>query len=131
MFRNLYFQSRTFRNFNFSDCLGTIDPMPERALTRMIRLAYEESPDLIDTLRLTLRAEIAERYLRQVRLPLTQRDFLLEYGSRAQGRNNSSVAVIGSDWLLSSNEMQPMLGTQARAAWRTEAYFDSTLSTAS
>ena len=80
MFRNLYFQSPPFRNFNFTDCLERIEPVSERSLLRDIRVAYgsgDVDPCFVDTVELSLRLETARRFLDHVSLPLEPRDFLL------------------------------------------------------
>ncbi len=79
--RNLYFQSRRFRDFNFTDCLDRIDTVSERGLNWDIRKAYDscEPPDpcFVDTVTLSLRMETAAKFLEHVHVSLEPRDFLL------------------------------------------------------
>ena len=44
------------------------------------------------------------------------------FTSRLRPCGSATVAVIGSDWLLSSNKILPMLGTHQPPAHRAEAY---------
>ncbi len=81
MFRNLYFQSARFRDYNWTDCLHRVVPVSADHLLEDIRQAYDqgEAPDpcFVDTIRLTLRLETAARYLERVEAPLELRDFAL------------------------------------------------------
>ena len=79
--RNLYFHSRRFRDFNFTDCLGKVEPFSHAALLRDIRQGYDatECPDpcFVETIRLTLRMESASRYFEGDETPLEAREFLI------------------------------------------------------
>lgn len=78
---NLYFQSRRFRDFNFTDCLERVESVPRASLLRAIRKGYNDSeppdPCFQDTITLTLRAETADAYRKRFRAPINARDFLL------------------------------------------------------
>lgn len=79
--RNLYFQSRRFRDFNFTDCLERVESVSHHSLVRSIQRAYDDSeppdPCFDDTLVLSLRAETADAYRKRFRAPIENRDFLL------------------------------------------------------
>ena len=80
MFRNLFFQSRLFRDFNFTDCLGRVESVSNRSLSHQIRAAYNAGPPdpcFVDTIALSLRMETSARFLKSVDLPLEPRDYLL------------------------------------------------------
>ena len=80
MFRNLFFQSRRFRDFNFTDCLGRVESVSNRSLSHQIRAAYNAGPPdpcFVDTIALSLRLETSARFLKSVDLPLEPRDYLL------------------------------------------------------
>jgi len=80
MFRNLFFQSQRFRDFNLTDCLGRVESMSDRSLRHEIRAAYNTGPPdpcFVDTISFSLRMETAARFLKSVDLPLEPRDYLL------------------------------------------------------
>ena len=80
MFRNLYFQSRRFRDFNLNTMFDQVEAVPASYLAEVIGTAYDsEEPDpyFTQTVEYSLRVEAARAYLHTVKLSLTPRDFLL------------------------------------------------------